>query len=598
MGTKRLVGYLRVSSADQALHGSSLEEQERQIRAWSEMHKKDYNLINLYIDDGRSGGSTDRPALQDLIRDSKADKLDAIAFTKLDRFGRSTIDLLHLWELLNGDLKKDIICFDPSIDTSTATGQFILTVFAGIATLERITIRDRTRNGLENKWRKDETYCGEAPFGYIRNEQKRLSIHEEQSQVVKMIFDLYLRQRLNSREIAFKLTQDGVKTPSQWKGKIGKGARPAASKWQNVTISDILRNSAYMGKVTQRTKIYVKGMCIDDNGKKRKGRSVERPESDWITQTCPLIIPEEEFRQAQDRIKHQRIIPKRKWDGYEDHFLLSGMIKCLECGSKARNRVKMEKSGKVRTYYVCHSAHAGPKVARLERKKFCDLPSIPADKADADIYERIIHVLTSPTEYFEKWLQEADPEDLKQKVEDLERAEGKLQHRLEAQMDHIAEIEDKEVLEVYRKQQRVIEDRFRMAREATDIARKELNQSLSKSRQLDEMKEELSIPKVRARLKSLLSDLDFKHRKAITEAVISPESGGGCLIGWIRPSDYLTDEEMKGMSHKKRIAPQRDRKPTITAHFSIDFDKIISIINSLDKSLLRVRAARHWRDPR
>lgn len=115
----RVAGYGRVSTIEQALKGTSAEEQENKIR--KECQHKNYELYRIYTDKGISGKTLKiRPGIQSLISDAKAGKFEMIMFTKLDRVSRTLRDLLNFWDLITKDLGLKMYCIsDPSLNSYT-----------------------------------------------------------------------------------------------------------------------------------------------------------------------------------------------------------------------------------------------------------------------------------------------------------------------------------------------------------------------------------------------------------------------------------------------------------------------------------------------
>jgi site-specific DNA recombinase len=90
-----VVGYVRVSTENQ-LENYSIEEQTARLNAYCSA--KGWTLLHTYIDGGYSGGNTDRPALQQMLKDIPQNKIDAVVVYKLDRLSRSQKDTLSLIE--------------------------------------------------------------------------------------------------------------------------------------------------------------------------------------------------------------------------------------------------------------------------------------------------------------------------------------------------------------------------------------------------------------------------------------------------------------------------------------------------------------------
>lgn len=141
----RAVGYVRVSTADQAEAGHSLDAQRQRIAAYCEA--RGWQLVEVYADEGRSA-MKDRPEFERMKAEVLADGVSHVVALKLDRLGRRAKDLLDLYDSLE---RKGValVCIEDSIDTSTPSGRLMRTVLAAVAEFERDTISERTRIGLE-----------------------------------------------------------------------------------------------------------------------------------------------------------------------------------------------------------------------------------------------------------------------------------------------------------------------------------------------------------------------------------------------------------------------------------------------------------------
>jgi DNA invertase Pin-like site-specific DNA recombinase len=157
----RAIGYIRVSTEDQAKEGISLDAQEAKIRSWAELNNAHETFI--FRDEGLSGKRSDnRQGLQSAI-DSVGNG-DALIVYSLSRLSRSTKDTLVLSEML---LKKeaDLVSLSEKIDTTTAAGKMVFRLLAVLNEFERDQISDRTRFALAHKKIKRE-WVGRIPFGY------------------------------------------------------------------------------------------------------------------------------------------------------------------------------------------------------------------------------------------------------------------------------------------------------------------------------------------------------------------------------------------------------------------------------------------------
>jgi len=158
----RTIGYIRVSTEDQAREGVSLDNQENKIRAYADLNG--FELVDVIKDEGVSGKTMDRPGMNLINSMIETAEIDAVIVYKLDRLSRKTIDILSTldtWE------KKNIAfhSITDKIDTKTAAGKFLLTILSALAQMERDLISERTSDALAHKKKAGE-WCGRVPFGY------------------------------------------------------------------------------------------------------------------------------------------------------------------------------------------------------------------------------------------------------------------------------------------------------------------------------------------------------------------------------------------------------------------------------------------------
>ena len=209
------IGYVRVSTDQQADSGLSLDDQTRKVRAQSEL--SDLNLVEILTDAGESASSLDRPAMADLLRRVDGGAVDVIIVAKLDRLTRSVKDLSLLLERLgkakraDGDGRGvDLISTAESLDTSSATGRLMLNILASVSQWEREVISERTTAALREK-RAQGYRAGTVPFGYVANTDGKLSENEPEQAALRAIREL--RAEGNSwRAVAAELNEQGFRT--------------------------------------------------------------------------------------------------------------------------------------------------------------------------------------------------------------------------------------------------------------------------------------------------------------------------------------------------------------------------------------------------
>ncbi|MGB1253360.1 MAG: recombinase family protein [Candidatus Promineifilaceae bacterium] len=209
--------YLRVSTEEQT-KGYGLDAQRNQCKAMATV--KGWQVVQTFADEGISGAKDEgkRAGLKALLASAEKGEIQAVIISALDRLGRDTRLILRLVDELNQHGCQIVSCKE-SIDTTTPTGQFILTVFAGLAQMERDTIASRLTGGRREREKRDGERGGWLPFGYERTyrlvEDERLFdgvvIHGTQAQTVRSIFSLR-RAGETLRGIAKHLNMNQIKT--------------------------------------------------------------------------------------------------------------------------------------------------------------------------------------------------------------------------------------------------------------------------------------------------------------------------------------------------------------------------------------------------
>ena len=211
-----VIGYVRVSTHEQASNGYGLDAQEAAIR--NECDRRGWALLEVVRDKGASGKSTDRPGLQRALSLIASGQATGLVVSKLDRLSRSVVDFAMLLEWFRSS-GATLVALDLGVDTSTPGGELVANVFAAVAQWERRTISQRTREGLAE----------------ARTQGKAISRPTVDPKVAKRI--RRMRDRgMTLRAIAAKLNAEGVPTPRggrEWRVSsvqtaCGYKRRPAA----------------------------------------------------------------------------------------------------------------------------------------------------------------------------------------------------------------------------------------------------------------------------------------------------------------------------------------------------------------------------------
>src|SRR4030088_2995900 len=185
--------YTRVSS-DQGLEQdfNSLDAQYDASQAYirSQAHAGWTLVRSKYDDGGFSGGNTDRPALQRLLEDLRAGKVDIIVVYKVDRLTRSLADFAKLVELFDQH-GVSFVSVTQQFNTTTSMGRLTLNVLLSFAQFEREVTSERIRAKIAASKRKGLWVGGTLPLGYHMKDDK-IAIIEEEAELLRSIFRRYL----------------------------------------------------------------------------------------------------------------------------------------------------------------------------------------------------------------------------------------------------------------------------------------------------------------------------------------------------------------------------------------------------------------------
>ena len=216
------LGYARVSTDEQAREGVSLEAQVARIRAYAQA--KELELRDVLTDDGISGKTLERPALRELVQRCEQGEVGHVVVVKLDRITRSTRDLLALVDDLFLARNIELHSVAESLDTSTPHGRFVLTLFGGLAQMERELVGERTRSALAYK-RQLLQPTSHAPYGFRSDGARaRMRPLPDELATVRRILH-HWRAGISYARIARELNADGVPTKlgGRWHASTVRG---------------------------------------------------------------------------------------------------------------------------------------------------------------------------------------------------------------------------------------------------------------------------------------------------------------------------------------------------------------------------------------
>jgi DNA invertase Pin-like site-specific DNA recombinase len=199
-----------------------------------------------YDDGGYSGGNLDRPAMQQLLADIEAGKVDVIVVYKVDRLTRSLMDFAKIVERLDAR-GVSFVSVTQAFNTTTSMGRLTLNVLLSFAQFEREVTGERIRDKIAASKAKGMWMGGNIPLGYDLHE-RRLIVNASEAEQVRHIFARYLD--LGSGVALMKeLRRDGILS-KRWTSRSGKehGGKPFSCG----ALYYLLQNRLYLGEIVHR----------------------------------------------------------------------------------------------------------------------------------------------------------------------------------------------------------------------------------------------------------------------------------------------------------------------------------------------------------
>lgn len=383
--------YARVSSEHQA-QARTIDSQLRDLRQRIAADGLPLEQELCFVDDGHSGATLLRPALERLRDQAAAGAIDRLYVHCPDRLARNYAHQFLLVEELNR-CGVQVVFLNHAMGSSPEDN-LLLQVQGIIAEYERAKITERCRRGkLHAARRGDVGVMINAPYGY-RMVPKRdaggaaqWNVVLEHAAVVRQIFAWVGVERLTLHEVCRRLTDQKVPTP--------RGAK----RWDRGTVWHILQNPAYKGQAAfGRSRAGPKRVPLrpDRRGVGRKAYTLyPTPPDQWITIQVPALVDAEVFEAvaAQLRENKQRVRVLRE----RARYLLQGLCVCRRCGYALHVKVvvKGPPRYKVRrrlTYYRC----GGASPARCGGQRLCPSFCIRTELLEQAVWEDVKRLLADP----------------------------------------------------------------------------------------------------------------------------------------------------------------------------------------------------------
>lgn len=309
--------YVRVSTTSQMEEGYSIEEQKAKLESYCDI--KDWHIYKVYTDGGFSGSTTERPALEQLIKDAQSKLFDTVLVYKLDRLSRSQKDTLYLIEDIFLKNNIEFVSLLENFDTSTPFGRAVIGLLSVFAQLEREQIKERMQLGKLGRAKSGKSMMwAKTSYGYDYNKDTgTMTVNEYEALAVKEIYASYLAG-MSITKLRDKINEEYPKQPA----------------WSYRTIRGILANPVYCGL------------------NQYKGQTFQG--------THKAIISLDDFEQTQRELAKRQQTAKELSNPrpFQAKYMLSGLAQCGYCHAPLKVILgQKRKDGTRFKRYECYQRH-------------------------------------------------------------------------------------------------------------------------------------------------------------------------------------------------------------------------------------------------
>ena len=400
---KSIALYARVSSTQQAQRATI----DSQVAALKERAMADGHRVtpdDLYLDDGVSGATLVRPALERL-RDRVAEgAIDLIYVHSPDRLARRYAYQVVLLEEFTSHGVRVVFIHGPAGETAEDT---LLTQVQGmIAEYERARLMERYRRGKLHRARAGQVSpMSGAPYGYhyiVRSstEPARYDILPAEAAVVRTIFGALVTRQHSIAQIVRDLNAAGTPT------------RRGGARWERTTIWGVLHNPAYMGEAAYgKTEAVAHGLLLRPIRNKaavpRRAKSAHRDRTpdQWIRIPVPALVSIEVFEAAQAQLERNKRLSERNGRGHR--YLLQGLVVCAVCGYAFYGKSVSLGARKCRTQYAYYRC-VGSDAYHFAGGRVCHNRQVRVDQLDKHVWDAVRQTLEDPTRMLDEWARRAD----------------------------------------------------------------------------------------------------------------------------------------------------------------------------------------------
>lgn len=342
-----------------------------------------------FADDGYSGSSLVRPALERLRDAAAVGGFDRLYVHSPDRLARSYVYQMLLVDEL-GRAGVEIVFLNRPIGQSPED-HLLLQMQGMMAEYERAKILERSRRGKLHAARAGRVSAfGKAPYGYRYvckadgGGTARWEIHAEEAAVVRLIFQWMGVDGCSLAEISRRLGDRGIRT------QTGRTVWLSRTLWGMLT-NDAYAGTAYFNKTTATTRRSRLRPHRGHPEHPRRVRSLQStPVADRIPVPVPALVDPAVAAAARERLAENRRRNRRPAQGVR--YLLQGLTVCRGCGYAFCGQTSTTRAGRTHQYSFC----TGSMFSRCERERVCWNKSVRMGELDAAVWDDVRGVLTDP----------------------------------------------------------------------------------------------------------------------------------------------------------------------------------------------------------
>lgn len=472
---KTVAIYARVSSEQQSQQ-ATVDSQVTALRQRAELDGHALLPQDEYIDDGFSGATLVRPALERL-RDRVAEgAIDTLYVHSPDRLSRKYAYQVLLLEEFRSHGTTTVFVLGPA--GQSAEDELLVQVQGMIAEYERAKIMERCRRGKLHRARRGSVNpLSGAPYGYLYIKKSDTAPAEYQillpeAKVVRRIFNSLVRQQKSIGQIVRELNADEIPT------------RRGAARWDRATVWGILQNPAYMGKAafgkteaTERRRLLRPIRGKSSTPRRAKSTYRDKPSDEWIYVDVPAIVSQEVFDGAKVQLDRNKALSSR--NGRGEKYLLQGLTVCGCCGYAFYGKTVSKsaaKGGQRYSYYRC----VGSDAYRFAGGRLCDNPQVRVDQLDGYVWDSVRELLQQPRRIMDEWTrrndQNAGASELHQQRDEAQRTllnhERALQRLVDAYEAGVLELDE------LKTRSEAVRTRIHAAREELSTAQRRLQSTV------------------------------------------------------------------------------------------------------------------------